>query len=178
MATTTETKEEKEDGEDPTQGQDLVQVWVYIQDFKAPHPVYGGTQIRARAVNQFGREVAELYADSVEAIKEQGAALHEPGTRVVFVENPDAHPLLSKILASEQAQAERVEEQKSAPKSLSKRDRAPMEAMRSEHHLCAVCACREVCTLANLSMTEEQLVTVASCLSFVPEPDGTDEKTA
>src|SRR5687768_102645 len=158
----------------------LEAIYLYIADYDARHPLNPELkQIRVRAITEEGREEAEFFGSRVEVVHDQvrtHAFNRKPGTfRLLWVESPGDHPVLSKLLHNERDVAEMV--QADAEKTSGRRpmyEPADLKLMRSEYHICYGCQIAEICAIASHPAFDANLITITGCAQF--RPHTTDEK--
>lgn len=142
-------------------------IYVYITDTEAKHPLHHKTrQIRARAVTKTGTEVAEFFADTKDRIKIQARELASDTKRVFWVDSPEDHPVLQSIVAPRTHSPFTAKKPPSAEDADDAWEQNDLALLRAEHHICDTCSLRSICAIATQAMCNEQLVTIAGCLSY------------
>lgn len=132
--------------------------------------------MRARAVSSTGSEKAEFYATTIPGVKKL-ASEYDWGdhVRLVFVPDPEDHPILSKLLDDAEDAAEDVQrelERESGARPLY--EPGDLQVMRTQHHICGDCQIAEICALASHPAFEANTITVTGCAQYRPPEEAKD----
>jgi len=148
----------------------MTTIYLYIAARQDPHPITGKKCLRGRMVLETGEEVAELYAHDQDALFEQAKhpELIPKDHRVAFVEEPARHPVLSKILAAEEAP-------EGGPPGAEFFEPENLELLHREHHLCGTCLHEKVCAVATHPLAGQLLLTIAGCRGYSPGSVDTED---
>lgn len=161
-----------------TEAEEARKVYVYVADWEAAHPLNPKVkQLRARAVDERGSEVAEFFGRDVAGLKAAASSYTYPDrVKLLWVDDPNGHPALSKLLKGEQEAKKAIEKDLDKPASKDRYERSDLQLMRTQHHLCGSCTHGEVCTVGASRMVFDQIVTIAGCMAYRPEEDDKEDE--
>lgn len=151
---------------------EVTKIYAFITNHDAKHPITDEKAYEATAVTNHGEVVTSFIAGNIIGLKEAAKEYSYPTTfgnpKLVWVDSPEDHPVVSKFYAK---LFEGDVDEARAPASTEELMNESLVALRDEHHLCSRCLIRNVCAIATNPVAEQAKIVVSACQFYVPKGD-------